>query len=55
MVEVTSNASITIDLSSAGNFAYTFFFTNMDTYFYFNVCDSETDVCEATQPFLVIT
>ena len=55
VVEVTSNASITIDLSSAGNFAYTFFFTNMDTYFYFNVCDSETDVCEATQPYLVIT
>ena len=54
VVEVTTNANITIDLSSAGNYAFTFFFTNMDTYFYFNICDME-DVCEATQPYVVIT
>ena len=55
VVEVTTNAFITIDFSSAGNYENTFFFTNIDTAFYFNVCDTETDVCASPQPYLMIT
>ena len=55
VVEVTTNAFITIDFSSAGNYENTFFFTDIDTAFYFNVCDTETDVCASPQPYLMMT